>query len=110
MFPTGPNPHFPVSEQVRVVMQTLFFLTHAARESAPEWQELVITLLRDLYNCLTKAEVPSPWLLENRQPGEVLAVTGPRYPGLKAPVLHLLSRISVIEHSIDGQVQGTPSY
>ena len=108
MFPTGPSPRYPEPEYVRVLMETLFFLTHAVKESAPEWHESVITLLCDLYNRLTTAEVAEPWLLANRRPGEVVPVTGPQYPGLKAPILHLLSRICVVEHSVNGQVEGTP--
>lgn len=104
LFPVGPNARYPDPEEVDAFMEALCFLSHVMQSSEPDWRHQFAGMLSELYNRLTEVEVPGPWLTQDP--------SGPRYPGLKTPVLQLLARASVVELSPNGEMNGTrhPSY
>ncbi|KAJ3526172.1 hypothetical protein NM688_g8290 [Phlebia brevispora] len=99
LFPTMPNSDSsaPSAEEMRIFMEALLFLTHVGVIAPPAWRENVVDMLVDFYNRLNDAEVSGPWSTERE-------LIGPHYPGFKAPVLQLLTRMCSVDTTSTGHV------
>lgn len=96
-----PPPHvaasLPAPKQVQALMETLCFLVHISRRASATWRDNFTGTLIGFWNNLTNGEFGGPWMLREN---------GPQYPGFKATVFQLLTRLGTVHMGNSGDISG----